>query len=735
LCGAIEGAGSLNRAAIAASSFVFVAAFWLKTAGVAQATSPPLPSTAPVSTDMVDFPEATGGTNTIAVRTITQAGNDLWVGGVFDQIDDPNGNKVAAASGLAPLDATTGALASGVHIPLFSSSTSTPPEVYASSLGANGVLYLGGRFDGVDGLTRHNVAAIDPQTGAVLSFSPDARSTVWSILATPDAVYAGTDKLLSFQLNGSPTVGYVPPSATIVSTLRPGHVNHPAFRDIDELGSTLVSACLCDSLTDAKGTRNVKAVVEIDATTGDWVNWAPSDLTASASAFGIHTVIHDDPTTNNPVIYLAAGGSDFTAAYPFAPGSNGLAAPVWHKDTSGSSQAIAWYQGSLIVGGHFNWVGSPTTSQCGSNDSPNTGCYYAPKLVAINPAHGQVLLDPSTNLPWNPGICCRYNGVWTVDVGNDGVTLNVGGEFDRAGGTWICKTFQNSCLSGSTLHRNYARFGGPSSAVTLDEADPSIAYNGWHGVLDSSASGGSYRVSHVRGDMATWRAPATTSFTWMAHEGPDQGIAGVTIDGKKRRPVDLYAASPGSRQKTYSGLTNQAHIVIIKVSGTKDASSAGDDVSVDAFVAAGTTYQDRQQHHPIRQLERDRSDRGARRQLSRLELQHGKLDVDFLGDIHRLDHGLGGFLWGGVGEDRRRFGRYLQPLQLLAGLARDVPLRPPRVGGAYHKDPGHRKEEVVVFGHQSPGRRLHDLLLRLQTKVPSADGGSTWSLDSASMRD
>src|SRR5205085_4557573 len=110
----------------------------------------------------------------------------------------------------------------------------------------------------------------------------------------------------------------------------------------------------------------------------------------------IQAIIHDDPSSNYPVIYFAAGGSDFVTAYRFTPGSNGLAAPLWHTDTSGSSQAITWYQGALIVGGHFDWTEndttSPPTNQCGSNQAPNTKCYFSPKPVAMDSGSGHVLL-------------------------------------------------------------------------------------------------------------------------------------------------------------------------------------------------------------------------------------------------------------------------------------------------------------------------------------------------------
>ena len=47
---------------------------------------------------------------------------------------------------------------------------------------------------------------------------------------------------------------------------------------------------------------------------------------------------------------------------------------------------------------------------------------------------------------------------------NDGSTLYVGGEFDDAGGTWTCQTFQASCLSGKVLQRAFAVFGGTAPA-------------------------------------------------------------------------------------------------------------------------------------------------------------------------------------------------------------------------------------------------------------------------------
>jgi len=383
----------------------------LMMAGLAQA----FPASTPDNTGMVDFPGAGGGSNAVAVRTIAQSGSDIWVGGRFTEIDDGNGNKVADAGDLAAFNSVTGLIASGVHIPLITSSVGDP-EVYDSSVGPDGNLYFAGNFDGVDGQIRHNVAAINATTGALVTgFAPSAASAN-SVLVTASAVYVGTGKLLSFQLNGAPTPGYAAPVAVIDASLRT-HPTEAQFRDIQLQGNTLVSACQCDSLTDVVGSRLVRAVVEIDATTGNWVDWVPAKLALGgqqpSAAFGISVIVHAFPATGDPAVYLAAGGSDFTAAYDFSSG-----AQLFKTDTSGSSQAVTWYQGTLVIGGHFDWSASPGHPDCLDNDAPNTACYHTPRLVSMDATTGKVLLNGTT--PWNPGICCKYNGVWALLTGDDG---------------------------------------------------------------------------------------------------------------------------------------------------------------------------------------------------------------------------------------------------------------------------------------------------------------------------
>jgi len=130
------------------------------------------------------------------------------------------------------------------------------------------------------------------------------------------------------------------------------------------------------------------------------------------------------------------------------------------------------------------------------------------------------------------------------------------------------------------------------SSTTLKDNDPSVAYNGWFGVADNAASGGFYRMSRVKNDKATWKSPVTTSITWVTRTGTDQGKASVTIDGTNKGTVDLYSSTPGTLNQVYSGLSSAVHTIVIKVLLTKNASSSGFNVSLDAFIVGAATTQE-----------------------------------------------------------------------------------------------------------------------------------------------
>src|SRR6266581_4941593 len=121
-------------------------------------------------------------------------------------------------------------------------------------------------------------------------------------------------------------------------------------------------------------------------------------------------------------------------------------------------------------------------------------------------------------------------------------------------------------------------------ASTVEESDLGVQYDGWVGYTDPSANGGAYRASKKAKDTVKFTF-AGTSMTWVSRSGPDRGMASVTIDGVSRGTVDLYTASTQWLvHESYTGLSSGPHTIVVKVTGTKNPSSTGTGVVVDAFI-------------------------------------------------------------------------------------------------------------------------------------------------------
>jgi hypothetical protein len=355
-----------------------------------------LPSTDPDDTWMVDA----------RVRGLADAGGWLWLGGKFDRLLDQNGGSGPSVTYL------TAFMSDGTPAPVLPPKLSgSGPEVWDLSLGPNGVLYAGGKFTySSGGKSYKNLVGIDPATGEILQkFSTPALK---SVLADSLHVYAGGKKIKAYHFDGSVDRGFTEITLLVDDSLR-GHKTAEGTRDLVPAGGWIVAAGQFDYING----QPQKVVTRFDPATGAVdEDWDLSNIEQSSGAWGHKLEV------GGSTMYVAAGGSDFTSAYDFETAQN-----VWHTDTSGSSQAVSlWDASTLIVGGHFEWVEDEDTSQCGSNENPNTGCWKQPRLVA---------LDRTTGMPiktWTPNVCCLYNGVWiTLVLGNQ---LHVGGEFTMVGG-------------------------------------------------------------------------------------------------------------------------------------------------------------------------------------------------------------------------------------------------------------------------------------------------------------
>ena len=506
-------AGRFARASSRALALVVLAAtLSLTSGGVAQA----LPATQADATGMVDG----------KVRAIAIVGNKVWVAGSFTEMQNPNGSAARAVSSLAVFDADSGAPLTSFPVPAVTKSSGAG-TVFDLSLGPNGLLYLAGSFTRVGGLSRKNVAAIDPSDGSVAAFAPNTASAK-SVLATSGAIYVGTSKLLSFEPNGSPSPGYQAPQVETDPSLR-GHGTPPQVRDMVLAGGAVVAACQCDSTIEGGTSSPAKAAIKVDPESGSVLNWTPGNLSTNSGAFGISLLVQNDPSSGRATVYLGAGGSDFAAAYDLATGQQ-----AFKTDTSGSAQATGWMDGKLFVGGHFQWVAKTAAQQCGANDRPNTDCHHAPRLVVIDPATGKVI--PEAN-PWNPGICCRYNGVWALTPDPGRGRLHVGGEFTKVGGTWT-GSGTNWSLVGASTQRYYARLS--STPITLRTLSLSFAGDGGGRVTSAPGSldcTNDCQAEFADGTSVTLSHTADPGSSFAGWSGACSGLGSCSVTMDRARSV------------------------------------------------------------------------------------------------------------------------------------------------------------------------------------------------------
>jgi hypothetical protein len=356
-----------------------------------------LPLEKPDDTPMVDG----------RVRAIEQVGTNIWVGGRFSRVEQRNGTLLGNVANVAVFDSKTEEYRKGVAPTLGGTGT----EVFDMTLYGNDVL-IAGNFPGPT-TNKSNLVLVDGETGEVIRWynAPKLKS----VLAAPDLgrVYGGGVSLSAFDFDTGEKLWTK--AKTEVDTVR-AHDSKPAYRDLelDADGKTIWAACICDKV-DA---NPAKALVKLDTEGKHYASWLTQ---AGTGSFGQSVVDH------NGKLFLAAGGSDFVAEFDkTAGGTRG-----WKRDTSGSAQAVAIYDGQLVVGGHFYYVGDDKADKCGAGRpgdpqlDPNGDCQRRQGIAAYS-LGGR--LDPN----WAPAYSGSYSLVWELHT--EGLRLHTGGEFKKVSG-------------------------------------------------------------------------------------------------------------------------------------------------------------------------------------------------------------------------------------------------------------------------------------------------------------
>jgi sugar lactone lactonase YvrE len=181
------------------------------------------------------------------------------------------------------------------------------------------------------------------------------------------------------------------------------------------------------------------------------------------------------------------------------------------------------------------------------------------------------------------------NNAWALAVSPDGSSVYLAGTFTTSAAASAARrerlasaSSSKTCSSG-TCGYSIARYNTERGPGTFEDLDSSLRYDGWRSFFAKGAIGGAYRASHRVGDTAIFKTPQTSSVVWLTHRGPNQGKAKVTIDGRRKRVVDLYRPEASASSVTFKGLARRSHTVEVQVLGRKDPASTGTWVAVDGF--------------------------------------------------------------------------------------------------------------------------------------------------------
>lgn len=132
-----------------------------------------------------------------------------------------------------------------------------------------------------------------------------------------------------------------------------------------------------------------------------------------------------------------------------------------------------------------------------------------------------------------------------------------------------------------------------SGNVTLNDTNPAIAYTGtWTSALATGYIEGDQHYTSTNGNYAQLTFTGT-SVQWIGPKNSDMGIAQVYIDGTLASSVDLYASTWLKQQTLFTSatLSNAPHTIKIVATNTKNATSTGYSVAVDALVYASTNLE------------------------------------------------------------------------------------------------------------------------------------------------
>ena len=119
----------------------------------------------------------------------------------------------------------------------------------------------------------------------------------------------------------------------------------------------------------------------------------------------------------------------------------------------------------------------------------------------------------------------------------------------------------------------------------VEQNNPAMTYTGrWFANNSGALSGGSAALATDAGSRAALSFTGS-GISWITYQDQWSGVARVYVDGELKTTIDNFASPAGTGVAAYSigGLAPGTHTITIEATGTRNSSSQGSWVWVDAF--------------------------------------------------------------------------------------------------------------------------------------------------------
>jgi hypothetical protein len=341
------------------------------------------------------------------VYAVVQAGDRIYIAGRFTQVSacGPTVScptKTVNAVNVAALDATTGAAIPGFHPQV----AGTNATVWALAvLGDH--LFIGGRFDSVDGTPRLNLAALDLDTGALdqaidTPVGTGDNNHIRGMVATSSRLYiAGGFSSVDGQSRSK--LAALDAAGTLDPTWKPRTNGVTRSLGLTCDGSEVIAGGAFDQAAGSSGPlQSRKTVAIFDASSGALDPWTPP---AAEIPNGVTTY---DLSATCSRLFVGYGGTNWLYGYDLTSDTNNI---LWKLQTGGNVQAVTVRGDRVLFGGHFSQV-----SLIGTNSK-------------VKRTHFAVVdFDGNVQSDWVPSFGGSiHTGPW--DILSSGSQIYVGGGF------------------------------------------------------------------------------------------------------------------------------------------------------------------------------------------------------------------------------------------------------------------------------------------------------------------